>query len=429
MLGGSSSPAAGQFKVLVAAAATATAARGHAVFEGALGALAGLLVLFGCAVCVGVGFAGPAAATASTAAAATAAAGVLALGFFVLFLFGFLGNNGAGRMTVLRSGAWKIIEVTAPGARKSEGASDVSADASAAGCSVGRGLGGSGLRSRPVGGYGGVSLGRGRGFFRGCRRLGRLARVARRRTGFSAVLPRRPAARRDASSAGTAVSGCGRSAKAGRGVGLGLLPRPVRRAGAFASGFAASGSVSGGCVSNDVGRRGGPQRGQNRRPCRLRGCLAAGPGGLLAAPPGPASRALFPVLLRQQRLLRYRLQPGHYPYVATLLPLMYRHIRHPWGKYLSTPAGIDRSQLDTPRFAPAVGCGSPGGPARLFWNPLTYSPQPGAVQWHCGTAGSEDPKLPCSSLAVLKQSRRTGIRMWIGFQPRFIVSQEPSKQA
>ncbi len=42
-----------------------------------------------------------------------------------------------------------------------------------------------------------------------------------------------------------------------------------------------------------------------------------------------------------------------------------------WGNHLSTPAGIDRSQLDTLRFAPSDGCGSPGGPATLFWDPLT----------------------------------------------------------
>ena len=53
----------------------------------------------------------------------------------------------------------------------------------------------------------------------------------------------------------------------------------------------------------------------------------------------PSSALPEPLLLRfasaassVTRVLRYRLQPGHYPYVATLLPLTRRHIRHPLGQ-------------------------------------------------------------------------------------------------
>jgi hypothetical protein len=101
-----------------------------------------------------------------------------------------------------------------------------------------------------------------------------------------------------------------------------------------------------------------------------------------------------------------------------LLPLTYRHIRHPLGHILSKPAGVDRSQVDTPRFAPAVGCGSPWGPAGCSKNPLFYMPQPGAAQWSRGRPLRWNRCLPCSSLAVLGTSHRTGVRMWFGFQPR-----------
>ena len=77
-----------------------------------------------------------------------------------------------------------------------------------------------------------------------------------------------------------------------------------------------------------------PPRMRLRCPLRQRGLPSSGEpcGGS-----GPAASAALP---QQRRLLaprhrgrcRWPLQPGHYPYVATLLPLSYRHIRHPWGQ-------------------------------------------------------------------------------------------------
>ena len=139
---------AGQFQVLVATAAATAAARGHAVFELLLGAFFCFFrfvpVAFGRSLSAPDSLSDPRllrprrprlrrrrrlpasspspSSPSSSSASATAAAA------------------GAGRTAAVRSGAWKIIEVTAPGSRKSEAA----AEGASAGVSVASGAAGAG---------------------------------------------------------------------------------------------------------------------------------------------------------------------------------------------------------------------------------------------------------------------------------------------
>ena len=253
---------AGQFQVLVTAATAATAARGHAVLERRPRSLRRPLrrclrtsVSDSADVRVrprrprlrrrrrlpASSSSSPSSSSASAAAAAT----------------------GAGRTTVLRSGAWKITEVRAPGSMNSDAAglssgwSSGSSDCAAAG----------GLprvrpapsRLRSVGAsVGGCCFG-------GC--LGRdcccavassafgaaLARLARRRTGFSATAVSAAASSVQpagaSATAGALASGSSAKAGSGSGAATGLRAR-VRRAGAFAaSGGSFSFGASGGCFA------------------------------------------------------------------------------------------------------------------------------------------------------------------------------------
>ena len=346
----------GQFEVLVATAAATAAARRHAVFERPLGAFFGFFrrCLRHPSVSDSASLAGAAASAASAAAAPTAAAGVFALAFFAFFFLRLLGGRSGGRnrrTTVVRSGAWKIIDVTAPGSRNSEAAGRVPRPAlrRCCGCCCGgRGaarrqrrlrraaassaLPAPGRLPRPSVGWRPAASAAG---------AAALARLARRRTGFSsgASAASAPATLLAGASAAAAAGGFGGSRRrmraavrrgsahlAGAGAAC-RAPWPwlrsqaaaaasaatTRRAGCFGRAAAAAAASGGGC---DVGSSGAALR-------RVRTARFG----------GAATAASAVLLLHRQRLaLRCRLQPGHYPYVATLLPLTCRHIRHPLGQ-------------------------------------------------------------------------------------------------
>ena len=382
---------AGQFQVLVTAAAATAAARRHAVLERSLGAFVGLFVgAFGSwpRLCFGspvrlrprrprlrrrrrLPASSPSSPSSSSASSAAAAAA-----------------TGTGRTTVVRSGAWKIIEVTAPGSRNSEAAGACRralrrrlragfASAGRAGCSrrlprrcCCAGLGGRLRRPRRA-------LPR-RRLLRGFSASGAaaLARLARRRTGFSGALStagaRRRLLRRELCSGRRTGFGGGSSAKAGRGSGASTSLRArVRRAGALASRQLrgarggsrrpAAGSPSRRLQLPRLQPR-PPRRAPRRRPSgaalrRVRTALFGAAGAAASAVSAASSATTsssLPATTWSLSICGDTPAPGAATSGAR------------WGKYSSTPAGIDRSQLDTLRFAPAVGCGSPGGPARLF---------------------------------------------------------------
>ena len=347
---------AGQFEVLVAAAAATAAARGHAVLERPLGAFFCFVRFVAAAfgrIALGTGLAvGPAAAAsaASAAAAATAASGVLAVTFLALFFLS-LCDGGGRRRRAHDGGQVGCLE-------------DHRGDRSRLQEQRGGGGGRFGRR------FCGFRCCRGSGFgccFRGLRR--RLPRPASRRgfgggglsgSGFSGGGASAAARLSDGGGGLGAAGAAADRLLNGRFGGLGcrgLLRRQprrrrLRRRQRRPAGVRPARRPCGrGCGvrgpwpwlrRREPLRRLLPRR-ELRRPRRRRRVRAASRGfllrqGLAAGPDRPLRRygysrlCGFYCFFGNEQYLRYPLQPGHYPYVAILLPLTCRHIRHPLGQ-------------------------------------------------------------------------------------------------
>ena len=334
---------AGQLQVLVAAAAAAAAARGHAVFEGPLGAF---VALFFGAFRLGVGLGGRAGAPAPAAAAApTAAAGVLVLvAFFVLGLrccggngdrthhsaqVGGLEDHGSEGTRFHEQRRGRAFLGRASGSSGWASAASAAAAASPAAASSARerlprlrlrlsgrpwhGWHGGGPASlqpslRPLCGGGCVSG--------SCR--GGLSRG--RRVGFGLAGEGRQRFRGGYSFAGAGAP-CGRLGLGCSSFGAAVrLPALAGSAATGSSEPAASARAAASATASAAAAASTLATGAFRR---VRTALFGATG---------ASASAVPLLPRRRLVLRYRLLPGHYPYVATLLPLMRRHIRRPLGQ-------------------------------------------------------------------------------------------------